>query len=185
MQTMRQLILMAICTFLFLACDKETNTSFVLNAPKTPINDSLDINNDKLFDFYIGYKSIETTDIPSSSGSIIGFIRPTNENKLLCRDGQGCFFLNKNDIISKKSDKNFQWNSFEADFISINRTFDTWDEKWHNISNDKKSVKLGYKIVVNKSEKIGWLNLTYNPSSGKITVLGGGQNTDKDELTVQ
>jgi len=179
---MRNLILIIVSLILTTACEKNKDLAYNVK-PEIPINDSLDFNSDQIFDFVISYKEFATYDEPSSGGSIIGSIRPLNQNQLLYRNNVGHLFLNINDTIRKISNSNSDWNRFSADLISIDRDYQNWDRTWTILSKNTDFYFLAYKIILNDSERIGWVSLEFDTTNGKMSITDG-DSSDKNELII-
>jgi hypothetical protein len=71
--------------------DKTENSNLIIQ----PKSQDIDINNDLITDFRIDYKWIVTNDEPSSGKSLIGHIKPLNENTILYKNNVGNLFLLK------------------------------------------------------------------------------------------
>lgn len=164
--------------------DRDLNDTDLSKRPEIPINDSLDLNSDQIFDFVISYNEFATDDKLSSGGSIIGSISPLNQNLLLYRGNVGHLFLNINDTIRKVLNTNSDWNGYSADLISIDRDNQNWDRKWTILSENAEFYFLAYKIVLNDSEKIGWICLEFDTTNGKISITDG-DISDNNELEIQ
>jgi len=154
--------------------DKAGELNESLYKPDIPDNVLIDINHDGKADFEISYKEIQTCDMPSSGGSIIGFIRSLNDNQLLYSDSQGYLFLNNKDTIKSKRNNNSRWMNYSADIISIKRSYNQWDIRWSVISKSNPSNFLAFKhyegIIWKHSMKIGWLFLEFDLNTGEIMV---------------
>ncbi len=184
---MKNLMLIVISVILFLSCEKNNDKSdndLYSDKPEMPVNDSLDLNSDQIFDFVITYREIATYDEPSSSGSIIGSISPLNENQLLYRNDVGYIFLGINDVIKKVSNLNSDWNGYSADLININRDYQNWDRTWTVISEQLFFNFLAYKIQLNDSERIGWVCLEFDTETGAISITDS-DSSDNNELSIQ
>jgi hypothetical protein len=164
--------------------DRDLNDTDLSKRPEIPINDSLDLNSDQIFDFVISYNEFATDDKLSSGGSIIGSISPLNQNLLLYRGNVGHLFLNINDTIRKVLNTNSDWNGYSADLISIDRDNQNWDRKWTILSENAEFYFLAYKIVLNDFEKIGWICLEFDTTNGKISITDG-DISDNNELEIQ
>lgn len=159
--------------------DKEQETG----KPNIPVNDTIDLNSDKIPDFVISYKERATADIPSSGGSIIGSITPLQQNKLLYRENVGYLFLNITDKIRKTDNTNSSWREFSSDLISIHRSFQNWDSTWTILAEQKPFYFLAYKLVLQNSEEIGWICLEFNTEKGTISITDSDR-TSNNELMI-
>lgn len=182
---MRHLILIAICTILISSCDNDSaDSDLSSNSPEIPINDSIDVNSDNIIDFVIYYRELATNDELSSGGSIIGAIRPLNQNQLLCSSSGSYIFLDINGTIKKESNYSSDWVGYSADLISIDRDSKKWDRTWTVVTNQLFYNFLAYKIKVNDSEWIGWICLDFNTETGEISITDR-DISDGDELIIQ
>jgi len=78
---MKYISLIFVSLFLITSCEKNNDSNKIYPAadrPDTPLDDSIDINSDNVVDFVLCYVEYETTDVPSSAGSIIGSINSIN-----------------------------------------------------------------------------------------------------------
>jgi len=132
----------------------------------------IDIDSDNKSDFKIEYKSLQTADVPSSGGSIIGSISPIGNNKLLYKYPSGYLFLNKNDTIFRMENSKLKWSSYSADVVSISRQDNTWQDLWSIMSNHLSALYVGIKMIDGDSEKIGWMQLSIDNTNGEITIIG-------------
>jgi len=180
---MRNLILILISLVLIISCEEGKDLTDDNLKPEIPVNDSIDINSDQIFDFVISYKEFATYDEPSSGGSIIGSINPLNQNQLLYRKNVGYLFLDINDTIRKASNSNSDWNGYSADLVSIDRVNENWNRTWTVISEKTNFYFLAYKLVVNDSEKIGWICLDFATINGEM-FISDGDYSDNDELII-
>ncbi|MCD4730497.1 MAG: hypothetical protein K8R74_07845 [Bacteroidales bacterium] len=151
----------------------ELNKSFL--RPVIPDNVLIDINSDRKADFEISYREMQTCDIPSSGGSIIGSIKPLNDNQLLYRYANGYLFLNNKDTIKTKNNSNSTWSNYGADIISIDRRdYNKWDKTWSIISKSNPSNFMAFKhyegVLWKHSTKIGWLFLEFDINTGEVIV---------------
>ena len=160
----------------FISCEKINNSKM----PDIPDMDSIDVNNDSLFDFVIEYSSIATTDIPPSHQSITGKIRPLYDNQILYRQSVGYLFLQTNDTIRKENNKNSNWIDYSASLIGINGDNDKWDNDWSIISDLDSDYFLGIKLK-GDTEQIGWILLNLNTNNGEISIIDK-ELTDSNEL---
>lgn len=151
---------------------RDHNKSFM--KPAIPYNVLIDVNSDRKADFEISYKEMQTCDIPSSGGSIIGFIKPLNYNQLLNRYAEGYLFLNNDDTIRTKNNRNSTWSNYGADIITIRRHYQKWDNTWSIISKSSSSKFIAFKhyegFLWKHSTKIGWLFLELNLKTGEVIV---------------
>ena len=180
---MKNFILIFVSLFLITSCDKNNDlidSDLDSANPEISKNDSLDVNSDHIFDFVIGYKEVATYDLPSSGGSIIGSISPLNQNQLLYRNSVGYLFLDINDTIRKVSNSKSDWNEFSADLVSIDRKYQNWDKTWTVISEKTDFYFLAYKLVLNDSEKIGWISIDIDSIKGKIFITDGDYSDDNE-----
>lgn len=183
---MKNMIFIIISLILTISCDKSKDlidNNLYSGKPKIPVNDSLDINSDQIFDFFINYKELATYDEPSSSGSIIGSINPLNQNQLLYRNNVGYIFLDINDTIKKVSNTNSDWNGYSGDLISIDRDYQKWNRTWTIISEQKDYYFVAYKLILNDSEKIGWISMDFDTINGEMTITDGDYS-DNQELII-
>ncbi len=183
---MRNLVLIIASLILIISCEKDKDlVDYQLYSvkPEVPLNDSLDINSDQIFDFVISYKEFATYDEPSSAGSIIGSISPLHQNQLLYRNNVGNLFLNINDTIRKVSNSNSDWNGYSAVLISIGRDYQNWDRTWTILSENTGFYFLAYKLVLFNSEKIGWICFNFDTTNGKMSITDG-DNSNNNELII-
>ena len=151
--------------------------------PNIPTGYSIDIDSDNNSDFLVEYKELMTTDIPSSGGSIIGAIRPINDNQILYHNPNGHLFLEINDTIRQANGIMTTWSSFSADLTAINRRGNIWENNWRILS----SLKSGYYLAfrnIKTNNKIGWLQLHVDTLSGEIKVIDKMFSTS-DELIIK
>lgn len=159
--------------------DKEQETG----KPNIPVNDTIDVNSDKMPDFVISYRELKTADQPSSGGSIIGSITPMQQNQLLYRANVGSLFLNINDVIRKTNNTNTHWLGFRSDLITIHRNFQNWDSTWTILAEQKPFYFLAYKLITQNSEEIGWICLKFDTEKGTISITDSDR-TSNDELMI-
>lgn len=180
---MKYITLILISIGLLASCGKnnDSDENFqTLGKPDIPPGDSIDVNADNVFDFVIGYKEFATDDLPSSAGSIIGLVRPLNQNQMLYREQEGYLFLEINDTIRKNFNTNSDWEGFEADLISIDRDYQNWDKTWTILSEEKIYYFLVYKLALNNSEEIGWLSLEFDKITGVISIKDGDISNNEE-----
>lgn len=184
---MNKLILLLMGLVLITSCDKNKDLPDHVLHPvnlENPDKYLIDINSDQIIDFQIEYKEYSTHDDPSSGGSIIGSIKPLNENLLLYRFPDGYLFLDNNDTIRKAVYPALYWYGSGADLISIDRDYDIWDSAWTVLSDKSSNYLLAFTLVVDGSENIGWLQLEFDTINGDIFITDGVY-TGNDELIIQ
>lgn len=135
--------------------------------PEVPTGYSIDIDSDSKSDLIVEYKELQTTDVPSSGGSIIGSIRPINEYQLLYFNDVGSLFLKKNDTIKPGNGLMTNWNSFPADLVTIHRHDNKWDNHWKILS----GLNTAYFLAFKNDDQIGYLQLQIDTLKGEIKVL--------------
>lgn len=183
---MKNLILLMISLMLTTSsCEKSKDAvdTDLYSKPEIPLTDSLDVNSDQIFDFAIVYSEIATHNEPSSAGRITGSINPLNQNRLLYRNNVGSLFLDVNDTIRILSNSNSDWSGYGADLISIGRKYQNWDGTWTVRSEKNAFYFLAYKLVLNDSEKIGWISLNFDTTTGKMSITDGDYS-ENDELII-
>lgn len=183
---MKNLILLIISLILTTSCEKSkdaVDNDLYSDKPEIPVTDSLDVNSDQIFDFVIVYNEIATLDEPSSAGRVTGSITPLNQNQLLYRNNVGWLFLDVNDTIRTFSNSNSDWSGYGANLISIGRKYQNWDGTWTVLSEKNSFYFLAYKLVLNDSEKIGWISLEFDTINGKMSITDGDYS-ENDELII-
>lgn len=151
--------------------------------PNIPTGYSIDIDSDNKSDFLVEYKELMTTDEPSSGGSIIGAVRPINDNQILYHNPNGHLFLEVNDTIRQANGTMTTWSSFSADLTAIDRRGNIWENNWRMLSSLKSGYYLAFRNIKNNN-KIGWLQLQVNTLTGEIKVLDKMLSTS-DELIIK
>jgi hypothetical protein len=151
--------------------------------PNIPTGYSIDIDSDNKSDFLVEYKELMTTDIPSSGGSIIGAIRPINDNQILYNNPNGYLFLEINDTIRQENGIMTTWSSFSADLTAIDRQGNIWGNNWKILSSLKSGYFLAYRNIKNNN-KIGWLQFQVDTLTGEIKVLDK-MLSKSDELIIK
>ena len=177
---MRNLIMILILAIVFVSCEKIGDSK----TPSIPANDSIDIDNDLVYDFLIRYSSIATTDIPPSHQSIIGAIKPLNDNKVLDRESVGNLFLVAGDTIRQVANSNAEWSKYAANVIGINGSQDKWDDDWKIVSDLTNNLYLGVQLKKEDDLKIGWILLGLDKGNGSISILDN-ELTSEPELIIK
>lgn len=156
-----------------ISCSENENTAEDLygKRPEIPPITNIDINADTKTDFFIEYEELMTTDIPSSGGSIIGYIRPSNGFELLYHSPDGYLFFQKDDTITVENKTETFWNSYPASIVSIHRHHNNWDKYWKVISTSKTGYYLIFKKTVEDDSQIGWLKLQIDTLNGQISLI--------------
>ncbi len=184
---MKNLILLFIGLVFILSCEKHKdlpgNDLHRVNLDN-PDKYLIDINSDQIIDFEIEYKEYSTDDLHSSGGSIIGSIKPLNQNLLLYRFPDGYLFKENHDTIRKVVNPKLYWNGSGADLISIDRDYEIWDTAWTVLSDKNSNYLLAFKLVIDGYENIGWLKLEFDSINGDIFITDGVY-TGNDELIIQ
>ena len=153
--------------FVLVSCEKTVDS----RTPDIPANDSIDVDNDLVYDFLIRYTSIATTDIPPSHQSITGAIKPLNDNEVLRRESVGHLFLVSGDTIRNDNNTNADWSEYAANVIGINGSKDKWDDEWKIVSNLTSDYIIGVKLIKDENIKIGWILLDLNKKNGSIKLI--------------
>jgi hypothetical protein len=184
---MKKLYILLIGLTLSASCEKNKDLPdhdlYPVNL-ENPDKNLIDINSDQIIDFAIEYMEYSTDDVPSSAGSIIGSLKPLNQNQLLFRPNDGYLFLDHHDTIRKVAGQGLNWFGFGADLISINRHYETWDSIWSILSDKTSNYILAFKLIIDGSENIGWLKLEFDTLNGDIFITDGVY-TSNDELVIQ
>ena len=177
---MRDTIMTLFLAIVFLSCEKIGESK----SPIIPANDSIDIDNDLVYDFLIQYSSIATMDIPPSHQSITGAIKPLNDNKVLDRESVGNLFLIAGDTIRRVDNSNADWSEYAASVIGINGSKDKWDDNWRIVSDLTDDFYLGVQLKKGDDLKIGWILLEFNKEDGSIGILDK-KFTSEPELIIK
>ncbi|HET6557117.1 MAG TPA: hypothetical protein VFG54_07355 [Prolixibacteraceae bacterium] len=183
---MKPFVIIILSLFFLISCEKNEvllDKDKKTVKPDIPVNDTIDLNSDKIPDFVISYREFATYDLPSSGGSIIGSINPLTQNQLLYRANVGSLFLNINDIIRKANNTNARWQEFRSDLISIHRNFENWDSTWTILADEKPFYFLAYKLILHDSEEIGWISLKFDTETGIISITDSDR-TSNSELRI-
>jgi len=184
---MKNLILVLMVLTLIVSCEKNKDLPDHDLHPvnlENPDKNLIDINSDQIIDFAIEYREYSTDDVPSSGGSIIGSVRPLNQNSLLFRPSDGYLFLDNHDTIRKVAGPDMNWFGFGADIVMINRHYETWDSIWTILSDKISKYILAFKLAIDGTENIGWLKLEFDTTNGNIFITDGVY-TSNDELVIQ
>lgn len=176
---MKKFLIIPILLIIFTSCEKENKSEM----PNIPATDSIDINNDSLYDFVISYSIIATTDEPSSGQSIIGELIPLDSNEVLYRQSVGHLFLQQNDTIRKVNNTNAEWTTYQADLITKDNINDKWDSSWTILSDLNDDYYIGFKLK-GSTEQIGWMLINPNTNTGEISIIDK-EFTDSNELIIQ
>ncbi len=130
---------------------------------------SIDLNNDNITDFIIEYMNYGTDDIPQSSSSIIGTIRPENNNKMLYKAGY--LFLEKGDTITVTKQSDLQWFGYPASIVKITWNINNgWDSTWTVVSKKEAPYYLAFILNYNQIDYLGWMELSISSFNGKIVI---------------
>lgn len=150
-------------------------------------DDSIDFNGDNIKDFVVTYEHIGSYDVPSSGGTMHGYLECIGENGILDKDYKGSLTLKWNDTIKRTYAKydSLGWTNFRSELVSIKRTYSKWDTIWKAISTvQKNSYTVGYKIKLDNSDIIGWKTMKFDKKTGKI-YFSDGDSTTEDELIIK
>jgi hypothetical protein len=167
-------LLIALLSIVFLSCEnnKEEDGLLKLSVPKAPKTETIDLSDDNIPDIEISYYELQTLDIPSSGGSIVGSISPIGDTMLLYKKSGESPLLKKSDVIYKADKTETKWYKFPKDIVSINRKLDTWDKSWKVLNyNNLSEYYVGIKLISDSYEKIGWIKLSISTTNGKIDIL--------------
>ncbi len=160
---MKKLLLLTFSLTLLFSCNKDKEKELQI-----PDDQIFDINGDLKADFEVRYSSVETTDIPPSSHSAWGSIKPLNNNQLL-KNQNSALFLRKGDTIKTDNNTDSEWINYSKNVIQISGNNNIWDKNWTISSELNQDYYLGVKIEERGTYKIGWVKLLFNTSSGAIS----------------
>ena len=180
---MRTTLLIGTLIVTLISCNK-TENKLINSRPEIPKNDSIDINFDGIIDLVITYWELETTDVPSSGGSIIGGFMPMEQNRVLYRPNIGYLFLQSKDTIRNEFNSNSQWTDYTADMVNISRNNSDWNTTWSILSNLTSDYYLGFMQMHNSVERIGWIQVEIDTISGKMSILDS-KLTDSSEIILE
>ena len=176
---MRYLIIILLLFVAFVSCERTGD----FMTPIIPADDSIDIDNDMVYDFIVRYSSIATSDIPSSHQSITGVIKPLNDNKVLDRESVGNLFLKQGDTIRIEHNTNADWNRYAASVIGISGSGDKWNDEWRIASDLTNDFFIGVKLKKDGNIKVGWILLGLDKWYGSIRILDK-ELTSQPELII-
>jgi hypothetical protein len=164
-------------------CEKDEG--FTETAPQIPSPIFIDLNDDGTSDYQIS-SGEGVWDGENSSGSVFGGnINPLNDNNIL--DSISSFFgLSHTSapgaVLSAEAEAPLHWDSFRGgpelvQIFSQGTSPDTWPTTWtRTYGSGNAEVFMGLKLAHDPgvTPTLGWVKLSVNASSGKITVLNKG-----------
>ena len=147
------------------------------------ITDGIDVDGDGELDFELDEYEIQTNDVPSSAGVRHLFLKPLESNQLLYKSDERNLFLVTGDIIEKEVEEGLEWQSNLIELLSKARSFEVYDEFWSIHSDLTEDFYLGFKLINDAEEKIGWLKLEFDLTTGDIYLIDS-YFTTQSELTI-
>lgn len=135
------------------------------------ITEGIDVDGDGELDFELDAYEIQTNDVPSSSGVRHLFLQPLEDNQLLYKSGERNLFLVAGDIIEKEVEEGLVWQSYLIELLSKERSFEVYDEFWSVQSDFTEDFYLGFKLINDNEEKIGWVKLEFDITTGEIYLV--------------
>lgn len=162
--------------FSLLGCKKET--SVITETIYTDLSNkevkynqiqSVDINNDKIDDFYFVTSLIGGSDF----GSTLSKIRPLLKNRLYIKydevkDYHVTPAFNKDDMINAKSENDFQWGTYSA--VTVESLYTTSNDQttWMGPWKQAQHKYLPVCVFKDNSYYYGWIELSVNEADEKI-----------------
>jgi len=169
-------ILSLTCTLLILAsaCNKFTD-----EMPSRPEEVEIDINEDDVIDFVIGYRFVDINPLENTGNfGIVGRIDPSNTNQVLTKREESHLFLREINDIKDSVEEPLKWSTmgFSKVLVSITNTANgEWPTKWAISSNSTHSTYfIGLKINSENNTELGWIELEINTSDGSVTIINMG-----------
>lgn len=154
-----------------------------METKEIPDNFEIDLNQDGSFDFQITYEklsaSVPVDPDPGPVGIIRGKLESLNNNLILkSEEATSILFLNNIDLVQSEVNSPLFWESNSDGnsriIVGINQNIDgeTWPDEW-KISNEeiKESYFVGFKLLDNNSQNLGFIELSIDNQTGVIEIL--------------
>lgn len=190
----KQLVIFIFSILIFPGCEKNQipifkDPSIENTKPEIPLPEDFDINSDSVTDFVLKYSEWILDGVDTSYLGISGQIIPSKGNEVLKSENNHYLFDKPGDTIKFTSNDKFMWvyeshGSFLGFIHTIRPEEGNWKGKWE-FSEKTSSINnyLVFKINNTNPSLLGWMKITLDAKSGKISVEDY-KTTIRDQIVV-